>query len=176
MRARIKAMQLSWQRFYGSERMLKVRAVVWRAAKVFRLLFLPDFKALWRLVRNDYPNNFKAGDMTKHTLAAMQRATTPGRRVHIAFARMKPLVVLAWYFLALVFAILAIWLGYSFFIVTHWSEKLNCFMGFCAALTFSGSGFYGTWHYVEKVYRYRDSIENYILDSPGQKTLSQQQE
>jgi len=131
----MKDIKLFLQSWYGSERMLKVRAVVWRAAKVFRLLFLPDFKALWRLSRNDYPGGLKSGSVTTGVIADWKRATTPARKIHAAFIRIKPHVVLAWYFSALVFAGLAIWLGYSFFIVSHWSTKLNCFMGFCAALT-----------------------------------------
>ncbi len=87
----------------------------------------------------------------------------------MAFIKVNPLVMLAWYLCALVFAGLALWLGYSFFIVSHWSERLNCFMGFCAALTFSVTGFYNTWCDTTRVAAYKRSIRRYIQSSPGHK-------
>jgi len=129
---------------------------------MFRLLFLPDFKALWRLSRNDYPGGLKSGLVTQGTIASWKRATTPARKIHAAFIKINPQAVLAWYLSALVFAGLAIWLGYSLFIVSHWSTKLNCFMGFCAALTFAATGFYNTYRDTSIVAAYKSSIAQHI--------------
>ncbi len=103
-----KTLQAERKRWYNGERTHKVRAVIWRAAKLFRLLFLPDFKALWRLARNDYPGGLKAGLVTEDVIAAWQRATKPARKIHASFAKIKPQVLLAWYLCALIFGVLAI--------------------------------------------------------------------